>query len=137
MEEAERLEDFKYNIVFNNIYSIILKRKRNLSENSKIYIDWAKELFQSVTKSLDSILDTSKDSSYHFTPHIMEIIEYIRKDTSKMSSQDAIELKGKVSLIINSLDDLKKNPNKFYESKYSEDLLTLSDELSSMCYSIA
>ena len=132
MEEAEHLEDFKYNLVFNNIYHIIMRRKRNLSENSKIYIDLAKELFQNVTKSLDSILDTSKDSSYHFTPHLKEIIECAGKDTSKMSSQEIIKVKEKVSSIINNLDNLKKDPHKFYGTKDSKEILSLSDKLISI-----
>jgi len=136
MEEAEYLEDLKYNIAFSSIYNIIREKRRNLSAHSKTYIEQAKELFQSVTKSLDSILDTDKTKAYHITSHLMEIIEYFGKDTSKMSSQEAIELKERVSSIIDNLDNLKKNPNEFYETKDSKEILSLSDKLSSMYYLI-
>jgi len=131
MEEAEHLEDFKYNLVFNNIYHIIMRRKRNLSENSKIYIDLAKELFQSVTKSLDSILDTDKDKPYHIPPHLKEIIECTGKD-SLINPQEVIELKEKFSLIVNNLDNLKKDPQKFYGTKDSTEILDISSKLISI-----
>lgn len=120
-------DDFKYHIVFKSIcYN--LKGKLDLSENSKKYIDQAKELFQSVIKSLDSMLDNSEDSTYHFTPHLKEIIKYSWQKLPK--TQEEIEkLKEKCFLVINNLDNLKKNPHEFYKTKDSKKILSLSDKL--------
>jgi len=117
------LEDFKYNIVFKSIiYNI--KGRKNLSENSKIYIDWAQELFQSVAKSLDSMLD----KSYYFTPHLKEIIKCSGEKIPK-TKKEIIKLNKKFSLVINNLNNLKENPHKFYETKDAEEMLSLVDKL--------
>ena len=126
--DDKKSDDFKYNIVFKSIYYNILKKK-DLSENSKRYVGWAKELFQSVTKSLDSIISTDSNEAYHFTPNLTKIIKCSEGKLPK-TPKDVKKLKEKFSLVISNLDNLKKDPHKFYETKESDKMLNLINKLS-------
>jgi hypothetical protein len=128
MEEAECLENLKYLIAFNSICYRI-KGNMYINENSKRYINLAKEFFQIVTKSLDSILDSDKEKAYHIAPHLSKIINNCGKNSSNLSSKDVEELKDRFSSIPNKLDNLKTNPNEFYKTKDSEEIFNLLSKL--------
>jgi len=126
--DDEKSDDFKYNIVFKSIcYNI--QKKKDLSENSKIYVDWAKELFQNCAKSIDSIIYADNGEGYFDTPHLKEIIKCSVKKFPK-TIEDFKKLKEKFSLVINYLDTLKKDPQKFYGTEESDKMLSLINKLS-------
>lgn len=128
MESEESLEDFKYNIAFSNIcYN--LNKKLSLNENSKKYIGLAKEYFDNVGKSLDSILSLKDNEGYFVTPHLKEVIECSGRTTSNIQLEDISKLKEEVLLLSNKLDNLKTNSQDFYKTKDSEDLLKFLSKL--------
>jgi hypothetical protein len=131
MKEDENLNNFRYNIALTNIcYNI--KGRLNLSENSKIYIDWTKELFQNVTKSLDSIVSLKEDEGYFITPHLTDIINIYLGDNNSRSFllSDVEKLRESFQLMSNKLDNMKTNPHKFYKTKDSEEIFNFLDKLS-------
>lgn len=127
MEEAEDSNNFRYIIMFNNIYYKI-KGKLDLSEDSKIYIRWAKELFEKVTKSLDSRLNPKKYKSYFYTPNLKEIIKCFEEKLPK-TKKEAMELKKKFSSVICNLDDLNSNPQAFYKTDDSKNIFNSLEKL--------
>lgn len=131
MDEDQSLDDFKYNIALTNVcYNI--KKRLNLSENSKVYVDWTKKLLQNVTKSLDSIMSIKKGTTYFITPHLTDIINsYIGiNEIYQVHLEDIEKLKNDFLLMSNKLDDLKENPQKFYKTKDSEKIFNFLDKLS-------
>jgi len=102
----------------------LIERKSNLSENSVMYIQLAKDYLQNATKSLDTIANHEKYESYHFTPYLKELIEETGgKKIEGLSKDDVLNVKSKLVLLTDNLDKLKKNPHAFYETKASREML--------------
>ena len=120
-------DHFKIQISLDTICYMI-KEKKELSENSKIYIEWINKYFKNVTTSLDSILNyTSK--GYFMTPYLKEIIEYSGKNTSNIYYEELKEVKEKFSSIVAQLEELKKDSKKYYNRKNSRDLLEFFNKI--------
>lgn len=113
-------EQFGFELAFNHI-NFLIERKKHLTKNSRVYIQWAKDYLQSATKSLDSMIDNEKYESYHFTPYLAELIESVGKKKEGFSKNDALEVKDKLSSLMVNLDNLKKNPYKFYSTNASKE----------------
>jgi hypothetical protein len=125
--EEVNLEDFHYNIAFNSIcYNI--KGKLNLTETSKIYIEWAKEYFENVKKSLDSILNP-QTKMFHITPHLKEVLECSKKYREKISLDEVKRFREKIISLDKNLSRLSKNPQKFYNTKDSEEVFNFINKI--------
>jgi hypothetical protein len=114
MTENEIQDDYAYKVAIASvIYNI--ENRNDLSDISKVYIDWISEYTQRVNKTLDSILD----ESYIFTPHFVEVVRALanKKDLFK---DEISKHKEEFNLINSKLDKLKTNPKEFYESADSE-----------------
>jgi hypothetical protein len=115
MDEDEEFDDFKYEVSFNCVCYLIENKVKLLNENERIYINWTKEYFQKINKTLDSLLD----KSYIFTPHFVEVVRALanKKDIPR---EDIPKYKEEFNLINSKLDNLRKNPGQFYSTKDSE-----------------
>jgi hypothetical protein len=111
-------DDFRHYVTFHSIcYNI--EKKENLNSNSQIYIQWAKDYFSDVTKSLDSMIDP--EVGYYFTPHLLDLIKVDHKK-KRFSKQDASKMKLKINSLIDKLDKMKEDPDKFYKTKDSKEV---------------
>ena len=107
MTEDEIQDDYAYKVAIASvIYNI--ENRNDLSDISKVYIDWISEYIQRVNKTLDSILD----ESYIFTPHFVEVVRALanKKDLFK---DEISKHKEEFNLINSKLDKLKTNPKEF------------------------
>lgn len=118
-------DEFKHNIAFHSIcYNI--ERKEKLNPNSQIYIQWAKEYFLDITKSLDSMIDPEGD--YYFTPHILDIIKVNHKK-KRFSKEDASKMKVKINSLIDKLDKMNEDSDKFYKTKDSKEVFNFFNKI--------
>jgi len=98
------------------------QRKKDLDEDSKAYIGWTKQFFKKATKCLDSILNLGKGGVYFIPPYINDIIECYKKSDLDISPKDIAELKKEIPQILNKLDALEEDPQKFYNEENSRKL---------------
>jgi hypothetical protein len=111
--EEEIQDDFGYELAIGSILWNIEKREE-LSNPSKVYIDRVREYIQGINKTLDSILD----ESYISTPHFVEVVRALA-DKKTLFPKEIPKYKEEFNLINSKLDNLKKDPKKFYDTKDS------------------
>lgn len=126
------IEDFNNFLVFRYINNSIVEGSL-LSETYKNKIYYAKDFIKKTLKSLDLIFDIKQrireDESFEIEPPIKQVMECCKKDISKMSLDDILEVKEKLSLISNALNKLKENPKKFYDSEDAEKVFDFIEDL--------
>ncbi len=121
--DEKSLDNLRLDLAFNNVIYLIENKNTNLSRSSKVYIGWAKQYFQNATKSIDSMLSLESSESYFITPHLLEIIKHFKENVNSDSIQKAKSIRTEFNYIIKSLDSLKENPEKFYNTENSQIIL--------------
>ncbi|MCX6750678.1 MAG: hypothetical protein NTZ83_04430 [Candidatus Pacearchaeota archaeon] len=113
--EDDEFDNFKYEVAIASILYDI-ERKGELNDTCKLYIDWVKGYIQRINKTLDSILD----ESYISTPHFVEVVKALANKQKDIPKEDIPKYKEEFNSINSKLDNLKKNPQEFYNTKDSK-----------------
>lgn len=113
-------DNFRHNISFHSLCDII-QREGSLDESSRVYVKWAKEFFNEITKSLDSMLNPREKGGYYFMePSLKKILEIYGKDTSKISGGEIAEIRQNFGMVLTKLENLETDASNFYKSGDSE-----------------
>ena len=119
MDEIEILEK---QLSFNYVVEQIRYNKTGFSETGKAYVDIVKEFFMNFRNSLSTILyPKSGFSGHEKLREIFEAIEY-KKNPSRKDLKVGIERIGKIE---KQLENLVRNPEEFYQTKDSSELLNI------------
>ena len=116
----EPLNNFMFQAIFNNIYFIIANHKKELSNNSKIYLEHADSFFNDVILSLRSLNysnDTTRDIEYHFINNLRDIVNVSNlgdKTSFKLNPENLNTVQSYFTKLKNDLITLKNNPQEFY-----------------------
>lgn len=126
------MEDFDNFLVFRYISDSILEGNQ-LNETYKAYIYSAKKFIKKTSRSLDFVFDIKRrikeDEDFDIDPNVKQVIECCKKDITKISLDDLIEVKETLASISNGLDNLKEDPRKFYESNDAEKVFDFIEDL--------
>jgi hypothetical protein len=135
----EAIEKFEIEIVFNNINYLILNKSTKISANSYFYLEKSIFFFNSLIKSLDSldsgpVTSDLRDNYYSFFPSLKEVVSSVPNTSVNISKVDIINMKKYFTEIINDINNLKTNPDRFYRSKKSAELMNFAEKMK-MIYS--
>jgi hypothetical protein len=126
------MEDFNNFLVFRYISDSILEGNK-LNETYKFNIYSAKKFIKKTSKSLDLMFDIKRrineNEEFEIDLPIQQVIECCKKDITKISLDDILEVKETLALISKGLDKLKADPMKFYESNEAEKVFDFIEDL--------
>ncbi len=118
------LENLRYELSFNSIYSILKNQKIDSEQIFKVRVNDARNFFGEVINGLGSI---ASEGEYHFVENLGEIVNAF--GYSDISRGNINKIINKFKKTVNQLDSLEKNPEKFYKTKDSKELAYLCKEL--------
>ena len=127
------LDDSKYNTALNNVLYLI-REKTDLSKNSKESIEFTKEFFGAIEKSLDKILEITASQDIGMSKDLFNIINFFEKDKTLITFEEIRVLKKKFYIASKKLDILEANPYKFYNTKDSTEVSNLISGLLTLFY---
>jgi hypothetical protein len=111
-----KADNFRHYITFDSLCNVI-QNKKKVSKNSRTYAGWAKEFFEDVSKSIESMLNPPEEGGYYFMePPIKEVFARCGKDISRMSAGEINEMGQNFQVISNNLEEMMQDEAVFYET---------------------
>jgi hypothetical protein len=117
------IDKFGLEVAVKYICWIIEKKENPNQDFHKEYITRIQDYFESAIKSLDTIVNTEKYNSFHFTPYLVGLMETAITKKEGFSKKDALNVKIEFKTLHDNLGKLKKDPLAFYETKDSGEML--------------
>jgi hypothetical protein len=129
-----QMDKFEIGIIFKNISYLITNKITKLSDSSKANLIKSINFFNELIKSLDSLnysaqINEKENNSYIFFPNLQELVSSVPNIPQNINKKEILFAKKYFLDIINQIENLKNDPEKFYAGKRSEQLKTLADKL--------
>jgi len=110
---------------FSILYPIQLKTKKLLLVIIQRYINDAKSFFRNIVRSLDSIIE---EKEYLIMKNLCQIVKIAGYECSNPSKKDIKNMVVGFKNTLSQLDQLKQNPEKFYQSGNASKLASLCEK---------